>query len=48
MCDTIVYSTIIPVMPFQLKRMGYHDIPSLLGWLLFAYVCYSSLLSRLH
>lgn len=34
----IVYSIIIPVMPFQLERLGYQHVSSLAGWLLFAYV----------
>lgn len=45
MSDTIVYSIIIPIMPFRLEKMGYHHISSRLGWLLFAYVCYSFLRS---
>jgi DHA1 family solute carrier family 18 vesicular amine transporter 1/2 len=39
MSDTIVYSLVIPVMPFKLKQMGYEKISSDVGWLLFAYVC---------
>lgn len=43
LADTMVYSIIIPVMPFQLKELGYHEISGRLGWLLFAYVCFSFL-----
>jgi len=43
MSDTVVYSIVIPVMPFQLKQMGYHNISGRLGWLLFAYVYLSFL-----
>ncbi|KAF8213645.1 major facilitator superfamily domain-containing protein [Mycena galopus ATCC 62051] len=35
--DLLVYSIIIPVMPFQLERLGYHSVSALTGWLLFAY-----------
>ncbi|KAJ7139595.1 major facilitator superfamily domain-containing protein [Mycena epipterygia] len=35
--DLLVYSMIIPVMPFQLERLGYHSVSALTGWLLFAY-----------
>ncbi|KAJ7480161.1 MFS general substrate transporter [Mycena galericulata] len=35
--DVLVYSIIIPVMPFQLERLGYHSVSALTGWLLFAY-----------
>jgi MFS family permease len=41
--DLLVYSIIIPVIPFHLEDLGYHDISSLVGWLLFAYVCCSTL-----
>lgn len=36
--DLTVYSIIIPVMPFQLERLGYTDVSSLTGWLLFSFV----------
>lgn len=36
--DVIVYSIIIPVIPFQLEHLGYTGISALSGWLLFAYV----------
>jgi hypothetical protein len=36
--DMLVYSTVIPVFPFQLERLGYSHVSSLVGWLLFAYV----------
>ncbi|KAJ7226014.1 MFS general substrate transporter [Mycena pura] len=35
--DLLVYSMIIPVMPFQLEWLGYHSVSALTGWLLFAY-----------
>ncbi|KAJ7923010.1 major facilitator superfamily domain-containing protein [Mycena leptocephala] len=35
--DLLVYSIIVPVMPFQLERLGYHAVSALTGWLLFAY-----------
>ncbi|KJA29370.1 hypothetical protein HYPSUDRAFT_32786 [Hypholoma sublateritium FD-334 SS-4] len=35
--DLTVYSIIIPVMPFQLERLGYTDVSSLTGWLLFSF-----------
>ncbi|TFK76705.1 MFS general substrate transporter [Pluteus cervinus] len=35
--DLIVYSIIIPVMPFRLEHLHYHHISSLTGWLIFAY-----------
>ena len=38
MTDLLVYSTIIPVLPFQLEHLGYQGVSGLVGWLLFAYV----------
>jgi hypothetical protein len=38
MCDLLVYSLIIPVIPFQLQALGYSGVPALVGWLLFAFV----------
>ncbi|KAF8550301.1 MFS general substrate transporter [Imleria badia] len=35
--DLLVYSIIIPVMPFQLERLKYHSVSALTGWLLCAY-----------
>ncbi|KAH7099560.1 MFS general substrate transporter [Auriculariales sp. MPI-PUGE-AT-0066] len=35
--DTLVYGLIIPVMPFQLQKLGYAEVSSKTGWLLFAY-----------
>ncbi|KAJ8085084.1 hypothetical protein PM082_003866 [Marasmius tenuissimus] len=35
--DLVVYSLVVPVLPFQLERLGYSDISSLTGWLLFSY-----------
>ena len=36
--DLLVYSIVIPVLPFQLERLGYHNVSGLVGWLLFGYV----------
>ena len=36
--DLLVYSIIIPVIPFQLEQLGYEGVSGLAGWLLFAYV----------
>ncbi|KAL5495566.1 hypothetical protein ACEPAI_1029 [Sanghuangporus weigelae] len=35
--DLMVYSVIIPVVPFQLEKLGYGSPSALTGWLLFAY-----------
>ncbi|GLB36542.1 putative MFS general substrate transporter [Lyophyllum shimeji] len=35
--DLVVYTVIIPVMPFQLQKLGYSEVSALTGWLLFAY-----------
>ncbi|KAI1786300.1 MFS general substrate transporter [Ganoderma leucocontextum] len=35
--DILVYSMIVPVIPFRLQDLGYTDVSSLVGWLLFAY-----------
>ncbi|KAF8499074.1 MFS general substrate transporter [Russula emetica] len=35
--DFLIYSIIIPVMPFHLQALGYTDISALVGYLLFAY-----------
>ncbi|KAL1732632.1 major facilitator superfamily domain-containing protein [Schizophyllum commune] len=35
--DLLVYSIIIPVLPFQLQELGYSGVSGLVGWLLFAY-----------
>ncbi|KAH0590231.1 hypothetical protein J132_01681 [Termitomyces sp. J132] len=35
--DLLVYTIIIPVMPFHLEQLGYHQVSALTGWLLFAY-----------
>ncbi|KAF9454971.1 MFS general substrate transporter [Macrolepiota fuliginosa MF-IS2] len=35
--DVVVYSIIIPVVPFQLEHLGYSNVSALSGWLLFAY-----------
>lgn len=38
--DLLVYSIVIPVLPFQLEHLGYssNGVSALVGWLLFAYV----------
>ena len=36
--DLIVYSVVVPVIPFRLQALGYKDVSSLLGGLLLAYV----------
>lgn len=36
--DFLIYSIIIPVMPFHLQALGYSEISVLVGYLLFAYV----------
>ncbi|OBZ78937.1 putative MFS-type transporter C18.02 [Grifola frondosa] len=35
--DLLAYSIVVPVMPFELERLGYHGVSALVGWLLFAY-----------
>lgn len=35
--DLLVYSSIIPVIPFQLQHLHYNGVSALTGWLLFAY-----------
>ncbi|KAK0237136.1 MFS general substrate transporter [Armillaria nabsnona] len=35
--DVLVFALSIPVVPFQLKALGYKDVASLTGWLMFAY-----------
>jgi len=37
----LVYSLIIPVIPYQLKSLGYDDIGSKISWLLVVYACLS-------
>ncbi|KAF9024728.1 MFS general substrate transporter [Hymenopellis radicata] len=37
--DLLVYSIIVPVIPFQLQLLGYDHVSTLTGWLLFAYSC---------
>ncbi|KAK0189482.1 MFS general substrate transporter [Armillaria mellea] len=41
--DLLVYSMVIPVVPFQLEELGYKRPASLTGWLLFAYVRFPNL-----
>lgn len=36
--DYLVYTIIIPIMPFHLEALGYSEISALVGYLLFAYV----------
>lgn len=36
--DLLVYSSIIPVIPFQLQKLNYTGVSALTGWLLSAYV----------
>ena len=36
--DLLVYSSIIPVIPFQLQHLHYNHVAALTGWLLCAYV----------
>lgn len=36
--DLLVYSIPIPFIPFQLQKLHYENVSSLVGWLLFAYV----------
>ncbi|KAI6136941.1 MFS general substrate transporter [Pisolithus sp. B1] len=36
--DLLVYSVIIPVIPFQLENLHYYGVSALTGWLLCAYV----------
>ncbi|KAI0072812.1 MFS general substrate transporter [Panus rudis PR-1116 ss-1] len=35
--DLLVYSMVVPVMPFQLESLHYDNVSSLVGWLLFAF-----------
>ncbi|KAF5338417.1 hypothetical protein D9758_012225 [Tetrapyrgos nigripes] len=35
--DMLVYSIIVPVMPFHLEELGYDGVSGLSGWLLFAF-----------
>ncbi|KAI0733937.1 MFS general substrate transporter [Fomitopsis betulina] len=35
--DLLVYSLIVPIIPFQLEGLGYSGVSGLVGWLLFAY-----------
>lgn len=35
--DMIIYSIVIPVLPFHLEYLGYSGVSSLVGYLLFAY-----------
>ncbi|KAI0761685.1 MFS general substrate transporter [Trametes elegans] len=35
--DLLIYSMIVPIIPFRLQEMGYDGVSGLVGWLLFAY-----------
>ncbi|KAF9001639.1 MFS general substrate transporter [Hymenopellis radicata] len=35
--DLVVYSIIVPVIPFELESLGYSDVSTLTGWLMFTY-----------
>ncbi|KAJ3557689.1 hypothetical protein NM688_g1336 [Phlebia brevispora] len=35
--DLLVYSIVIPVLPFRLEDLGYSGVSALVGWLLFGY-----------
>ncbi|RPD81570.1 MFS general substrate transporter [Lentinus tigrinus ALCF2SS1-7] len=35
--DILVYSMIVPIIPFRLQSLGYEGVSGLVGWLLFAY-----------
>ncbi|KAH9927461.1 MFS general substrate transporter [Epithele typhae] len=35
--DILIYSLIVPVIPFRLQDLGYDGVSGLVGWLLFAY-----------
>ncbi|KAI0757424.1 MFS general substrate transporter [Daedaleopsis nitida] len=35
--DILVYSMIVPIIPFRLQELGYGGVSGLVGWLLFAY-----------
>ena len=36
--DLLVYSLIVPVLPFQLERLKYSGVSGLVGWILLSYV----------
>jgi hypothetical protein len=36
--DLLIYSLVVPVVPFQLESLGYTGVSNLVGWLLFAFV----------
>ncbi|KAL7285847.1 hypothetical protein ACG7TL_000956 [Trametes sanguinea] len=35
--DLLIYSIIVPIIPFRLQSLGYEGVSGLAGWLLFAY-----------
>lgn len=39
--DLIVYSILVPVLPFQLEKLGYSGVSVRTSWLLFSYVSLS-------
>lgn len=45
--DLLVYSLIIPVIPYQLEALGYDAIGSKISWLLVAFVRVSASVNRL-
>ena len=44
--DILIYSLIVPVIPFRLQDLGYDGVSGLVGWLLFAYVCFLALFAN--
>lgn len=36
--DIIIYSIVIPVIPFQLEYLGYEQVSTKAGWILFTLV----------
>ncbi|KZW02154.1 MFS general substrate transporter [Exidia glandulosa HHB12029] len=36
-CDMLVYAIAIPVVPFRLQQLGYDEVSSKTGWLLFSF-----------
>lgn len=44
--DLLIYSMIVPIIPFRLQSLGYEGVSGLVGWLLFAYVSFPKSLLR--
>lgn len=42
--DLLIYSMIVPIIPFRLQSLGYEGVSGLVGWLLFAYVSFVNIL----